>query len=213
MGGLKRNKPLYNLATHSINKIVQAFDPETGQVYKNEHGLLKVQVVVDWPISAGISGGREYRSFFEWAKQLNDYHPDPKDVSFQHYCLIRYQTKLYDERVNSLSVFSDEEQEFLQYYCWLRHVPEFFKPKELFSAIEYNQAQEQAEKMLQSFEIENDKIRCTDASALQALIAYVKRLLQLLPKIKEDTKRALSSDEIRKRVYQFETRHYVGRIN
>jgi hypothetical protein len=34
-----------------MDKIVQAFDPETGQVHKNEKGQLKVQLVVDWPIS------------------------------------------------------------------------------------------------------------------------------------------------------------------
>jgi len=51
-----------------------------------------------------------------------------------------------------------------------------------------NQAQEEAEKILQSFEIKNQTIRCTDAAALQALIPYVKRLLQLFPEIKENTK-------------------------
>jgi len=37
---------------------------------------------------------------------------------------------------------------------------------------------------LQNFEVENDKIRFRDASALRALIPYVKRLLQLFPEIK-----------------------------
>jgi len=57
------------------------------------------------------------------------------------------------------------------------------------------QAQEQAEKMLQNFEIKNDKIHCTDASALQALIPYVKQLLQVFPEVKE----------FRNLVYQCET--------
>jgi hypothetical protein len=70
----------------------------------------------------------------------------------------------------------------------------FFNPKELFRVIEDDQAQEQAEKVLQEYEIEKDTIHCTDARALQALIAHVKRLLQLFPEIKENTKRALSSD-------------------
>jgi hypothetical protein len=65
---------------------------------------------------------------------------------------------------------------------------------------------------LQNFKIESDTVRCTEASALQALIPYVKRLLQLFPEIKENTKRALSSDEVRNRVYRFETRRYVERI-
>jgi len=125
---------LYNLETDSINKIVQAFGPETGQVYKDEQGLLKMQVVIDWTISAGILGGREYRSFFEWAKHLDNYHPNGKDVSFQHlHCNpIRYQTKLYDDQVNSFSAFSEEEQKFLQCYGWLRQWPEFLSLKNCF---------------------------------------------------------------------------------
>jgi hypothetical protein len=65
MGWWRKCTPLYNLATHSMNNIVQAFDHETGQVYKDEQGQLKVQVVIDWPISAGLLGGREYRRFFD----------------------------------------------------------------------------------------------------------------------------------------------------
>jgi len=162
-------------------------------------------VVVDWPISEGISGGEEYKSFFNWAKHLNNYHPNTKDVSFQLLRCnpIRYQTKIYDERVNSLCIFSEEEQAFLQCYLWLRQWPEFFKPKELFSELKENQAQEDAETVLQSFEIEKDTIRCTDGSTLQALIPYVKRLLQLVHKIKENTTRALLTDEVRNRVYHF----------
>jgi hypothetical protein len=34
MGWREKNTPLYDLATHSMDKIVQDFDPETGQVYK-----------------------------------------------------------------------------------------------------------------------------------------------------------------------------------
>jgi hypothetical protein len=79
--------------------------------------------------------------------------------------------------------------------------------------LEHSQGQEDAEKMLQNFEIENDTIHCTDASELQTLVSYVKRLLQLFPRIKENTKRALLSDGVRNRVYQFETRRYVERIS
>ena len=116
----------------------------------------------------------------------------------------RYQTKLYDEQVNRFSIFSEKEQEYLQCYRWLRQWPEFFKPKELFSDVKENQAQEDAEKILQCFEIESGTIRCTDASALRTLIPYVKKLIQMFPQIKENTKCALSSDEVRHRVYQFE---------
>ena len=52
-------------------------------------------------------------------------------------------------------------------------------------------------KTYKSFDIENEEIRCTDANALQSLIPYVKRLFQLFPQIKENTKHALSSDVVR----------------
>jgi hypothetical protein len=51
--------------------------------------------------------------------------------------------------------------------------------------------------MLQNFDIEKDTMCCTYPSALQALIPYVKRLLQLFPEIKEKKKLALSFDEVK----------------
>ena len=135
---------MYNIATHDIDKIVEVFEPQTGQAPTDEKDQPKLQVV--WPVSAGFKGAKEYKKFFEWAKHLNNYYPNIKDVSFQHLHRnpIRYQTKLYDERVNSFSIFSEEEQEFLQCYFWLWQWPEFFKPKELFSTMEDNQAKKEA---------------------------------------------------------------------
>jgi hypothetical protein len=75
------------------------------------------------------------------------------------------------------------------------------------------QAQKQAEKNLQSFEIENKTVRCTQANELQALIPYTKRLLQLFPEIIKSTKCALLPDEIIKSVYQFETSRCIEQIN
>jgi hypothetical protein len=193
---------LYTLTTHSMEKIVQSFDPETGQVYKDEQGQLKVQVVVDWPISDGLRGGKEYKEFFEWAEHLNNYHPDITDKSF-HYSPIRYQTKIYEERVSSLCVFSQEEKEFLQSYLTLRQCPKSFKPKEFFSVVKDNRAQKKAAKILQSFEIKKDTIICTNAIALQVLVPYVKRLLQLFPEIKQ----------IENRFYQCETNSCIEQIN
>ena len=59
MGWWERSTVLYNLATHSMDKILEVFDPETGQVYRDEQGQLKIQVVVDWPFTAGLSRGKE----------------------------------------------------------------------------------------------------------------------------------------------------------
>jgi hypothetical protein len=61
---------------------VQAFDAETEIGNTDEEGQLKVQVVTDWPLSAGILGGEEYERFFEWAKHLDNYHPNIKRCIF-----------------------------------------------------------------------------------------------------------------------------------
>ena len=215
MGWSGKQTALYALEVRNMNKIVKAFDPETGQVYKDEQGQLKLKVVIDWPVSAGLRGGEEYKRLFKWAKNLYNYHPEIRDESFRLKSChpIRYQTTNYDERITSLRIFSQQEQQFLQDYYRLRQLCVLYKPKEIFSVMGNNRAQEQAEKILQGFEIENDKIRCTDGSALQALIPYMKLLLQLFPKIKEKTKNALLSEEARNTVYLGETMRYVEMIN
>jgi hypothetical protein len=92
-GWREKSTLLYNLATHSVEKTVEAFDPQTGQVYKDEQGQLKVQVVVVWQINAGLIVANEYKEFFECAEHLNNYHPNIEDVAFQlrHYNPIHYQ--------------------------------------------------------------------------------------------------------------------------
>jgi hypothetical protein len=76
MGWREKHTALYNLPTHSMDRIVKAFDPETGQARKDAEGQLKVQMVIDWPLSAGLSRSEEYKRFFEWAMHLNNYHPE-----------------------------------------------------------------------------------------------------------------------------------------
>jgi hypothetical protein len=184
MGWWEQNTVRYTFATHSMEKIMLAFDPKTGKVYKDDRGKMKLQVVVDRPNSAGLKIKNEYWSFFECAKHLNNYHSDIQVLPIVHksYNLIGYQTEYYDERVKIFSIFREKEQAFLNGYRWLRALPKFFITEKLFYVMENDQAKEKAKKkMLDSFEIEKDKISCKDASALQALILYVKRLLQLFP--------------------------------
>ena len=215
MGWLGKHTSMYNRATHSLRKIVEAFDPETGQVHKDEQGELKIQVVVDWPVTGGFQYEKEYKSFFKWASHFNNYHPNFTDEIFglRGYHPLRYQTKAYDERVSRLRVFCQQECQFLQDYHRLRQSPERFKPEELFYPMRNDQAQEEAEVKLQCFGIENDRILCANASALHALIPYVKRLLQLFPEVKENTKSALSSYETRNDIYQLQTRSYLEQVN
>ena len=214
MSWLEKHTALYNLAAHRIDKIVDFFDPEKGQVHKDEQGKLKMRVVVDWPVTTGLSRGKEYKSFFKWAKDFNEYHPDVTDEIFQlkDYHPIRYQTKVYDERLCNMNVFCQQEREFLESYRWLRRLLEFFKPKELFSEMEDNQAQEQAERILQCFEFENDRFYCADASELQALIPYVRRLLQLFPQLAENTKGVLIPQQVMNKAYQIATERYVEKL-
>jgi len=71
---------------------------------------------------------------------------------------------------------------------------------------------EQVEQNLRNFELGNESFHCPDATKLQALIPFVKRLIRLFPLIKENVKVKLSSVQIRNRVYQHETQRYVAKI-
>ena len=213
MGYFVKHTALYNLATHKIHKIVQAFDPETGQVRKDDKGELKIREVVDWPVSEGLTGGAELNNFFEWANQHNDYHPEvletvPSNVPEGHHPL-HYKTKAYEECANKLSVFSKDEREFVKLYPLLRNMLKLLKLSDCFSVMSNREAQNEAERKLQNFELEYEKIRCPEANILHALIPYVKRLIQFFPHIKAK----FSLPEIINRAYQYETRHYVEKIH
>ena len=207
---------MYNLATHSMDKIKQVFDPETGQVRNDDTGEPKIYEVVDWPVSTGLTGGAEYNDFFKWAKHLNNYHPQVMDTVPNKvpkgYHRLRYQNKNYDKPTLSLSVFSQDEREFLESYRWLRQVSEFFKSGELFSVMNNVEAEKEAEQKLQNFELGNERIHCPNTSTLNGLIPFVKRLVRLFPHVKEKVKDQLSSAQIRNRVYQYETQLYVEKI-
>jgi len=97
-----------------MDKIVQVFDPETGQVHKDEEGKLKIQVVVDWPVNSGLSRSKEYISFFKLANHLNNYHTylAIENSLIKGYYPIRYQTKNYEEWVTNVIIFSEEECQF-----------------------------------------------------------------------------------------------------
>jgi len=217
VGFFVKHTPLYNLATHSMNKIKQTFDPETGQVNKDDKGRLKVREVVDWPVSASLMGGAELNNFFKWAKHLNNYHPEVQNTSYNKvpkgYNPLRYQTKAYDECTKSLVIFNQDQREFLERYRWLCRVKEFFKPEDLFSLINNVETEKEADQKLQNFEFENERIRCPNTSTLHALIPYVKRLVRFFPQIKDKVKDQLSSAQIRIRVYQQETQRYVKKID
>ena len=158
-GSLKRPTALYNLQTHSLDNFEEAFDPITGQVHKDVEGQPKVQVVIDWPVTAGLKRSEQYKSFFEWAEHLNNYHSGMKQdfLQMEGFKPMICQTETYDNWLRSVSVFIQQEQQFLQDYLRLRQLPELYEPKEIFSSMKENQAQEETEKILQNFEIANKK--------------------------------------------------------
>jgi hypothetical protein len=125
------------------------------------------------------------------------------------YHQLRYQTKDYDECTKSVSIFNQDEREFLERYLCLRHVSHFFKPKDLFSVMENTEATKEAVQKLQNFELGKESVRCPDANSLHNLIPYVKRLVRHFPQISENTKAKLSSPKIRNRVYQNKPQRYV----
>ena len=90
-----------------MDKIVEFFDTETGQVHKDRQGKLKIKLAVHWPVTAGLSGGEEYRSFSKWAKHSNKYHLEVRDLTCQlkGYHQLRYQSTPYDEGVTSEIIF------------------------------------------------------------------------------------------------------------
>ena len=44
-----------------MDKIVKNPDPETGQIHKVDQGKLNIQIPIDWSISAGLLGNKEYK--------------------------------------------------------------------------------------------------------------------------------------------------------
>ena len=163
-----------------IYSYVQVFDNKTGQATKDERNKGKIQVLIVWPNGAGIRRGKGYKLTLKGLSIFSNYHPDITNEIFQlrSYHPICYQTKANDVRVIRLTVFCQQERQFLESYRWLCKLPEFFQLKEFFSTIKLTTPKKNLQKQLRSFDTENDKIRCTDDSAFQALIVYVKRFLQ-----------------------------------
>jgi len=61
MRWLGKNTAWYHLATHNKDNIVEAFDPVTWKVRKDDKGNLKIQMVADWPVNACLSRSKVHR--------------------------------------------------------------------------------------------------------------------------------------------------------
>jgi hypothetical protein len=73
-GWQKKHTAFYNLPTHIMDKIVENPDPEIGKMHKVEQGKLKIQMSIDWFITAGLLGNKEYKYFYKWAQRFINYH-------------------------------------------------------------------------------------------------------------------------------------------
>jgi len=216
MSWMEKHSALYNRATHDVDKFVQAFDPETVQESKDDKGRRKILEVVDWPVTEGLTSGAECKDFFKWAKHPNNYHPDVKDTvpneDSKGYVLLRYQTKAYDECKNSLRVFTQDEREFLARYKSLRELQTQLNLKGCFSVMGDPEAVNKAQQNLQKYELDSESVRCLDASTLQTLIPYVKRLVRHFPSVKENIKDKLFPPDIMNMVYKYETMRNIDKI-
>jgi hypothetical protein len=83
LGWLEKNITGYTKAAHSMDKIVEFFDPGIEKIYKDEQGNLKIPLVVDWPHNVGILTNKEYTRFIENVKDSHEYHADTTEKIFQ----------------------------------------------------------------------------------------------------------------------------------
>ena len=143
--------------------------------------------MVDWPVSAGLTRDAEYNDFLKWAEHLNNYHPEVMDTVPSKvpnsYHSPHYQTKAHDKYTKSLSIFTQNEQDFLDQYCWLHQLSEFFRTEDLFCVINNVEAESKVEQKFQNFKLDNERIRCPDAGTLHAMIPYVKPLFRIFPQL------------------------------
>ena len=83
---------------------------------------------------------------------------------------VNRQTKAYDECTNSLSIFTKEELEFLEFYCWLRDMSVSIKPYRLFAVMSNAVARTEAEQILQ---VCNESVPCPDIARTDSLCEAV----------------------------------------
>ncbi|KAJ6215349.1 hypothetical protein RDWZM_009849 [Blomia tropicalis] len=181
---------------YKIKNILETFDKKIG-LFKKENGIFKIQEVVDWPETSVLKRD-EYNKFFEWAKELNNYHPTYKDVKFNDYHLIRYQTKEFNEKQCSLNVFSQLEQQFLKQYQSVRLFSGFYNLNKLFD--------EEHLKLLDKLSIDesNHSVKIQNGSIVELYntISYIRQLLIKYPGKNEKLETWLSNESIVENIYK-----------
>ncbi|KAI2795594.1 hypothetical protein BLOT_016641 [Blomia tropicalis] len=181
---------LYDLQTHSLDNILKTFDKKTG-LFEKKNGKFKIQEVVDWPDTSTLSSN-EYKKFFKWATEFNNYHPTYNNVEFKNYYPIRYQTKEFNENQCSLNVFSQSDQQFLKQYQSVRQFSDFFNLNKLFD--------EENLKILNKVLIDESNhlvaIQNESIVELYDTLSYVRQLLIKFPEKSEILKTWLSHKSI-----------------
>ena len=57
-----------------MDKIMETPETETGQMHEGEECKLKIQMLIDLSVSAGLLVNKEYKRFYKWGKHLNIDH-------------------------------------------------------------------------------------------------------------------------------------------
>ena len=85
---------------------------ETGKMHKFEQGKIKIQMVIDLSVSAGLLVIKEYKCFCKCGKHLNIDHTKTtikKNSLAQMLLTFFYQTETYGERVTCERIFTEEK--------------------------------------------------------------------------------------------------------
>jgi ankyrin repeat protein len=189
--------------THSMDKILEVFDSNTGHIRVNNE--IKICDVVDWPIF-----GFEHIKYIKDSISKNDH----VDWSEERFCPIRYKTKPFNEKECSVNVFTESEKKFLNMYQTLAQEPDIFQLDNLFDSISNERVQVQ--EILNGFNIDDTIISCESAGKLHKFIPYVKLLLQIYPGLKVKADECLNNFgfQFAKKFYQLQTENYLtGQLN
>jgi hypothetical protein len=199
MGFLEKHTVLYTVATHKMSKILEVFDCKTEEG-KNNNGETEIREMSKWPLCKGITGGAQWKMFFTYAKPVNNYHPEENDNPCSKVTKC-YQPIGYDVRTKRLSIFTQDEQEFLREYLALLQLKKTYSFMGDFFPLKLNrkagndvdnEIEVEVGNLLANYELYNERIRCEDTRTLDAMIPRVRRLLWLFPDIKEKLKNIIS---------------------
>lgn len=164
MSYYQKKTPLYNLATHDMQKMLNAFE-----------GTPIIEQVSNWPRSGALRQGPEHKKFFHRANHRNNYHPQSKEgEQYADY----YITTPFDSKVCNLRVFSQQEQSLLETWSTLRTSK--FKLNlldELAVEFGFNHFDDLLPPSI-TIDKENNTLTCDNKESLNNVIRHTKQLIR-----------------------------------